>query len=242
MVILDYALGHYADLRMVLEESQATARTVGDDWLLAFSLIFAAMDALGRGDRAAARAASQESLIRARQSNDLWLSAFARMIAGADFVFSDDYQGARAHLVEALSDAEAAGERWLTVVAACNLADLVRRQGDCDHAFALTKQSIARCQELGERSMAAMCLQQFAGIAVVRRQLEKAARLYGAAEELREAVGYPIEAIDRPFYDQDVAALRAQLDPATLADAWAAGRRLTLEQATHLALEETPDV
>jgi hypothetical protein len=71
-------------------------------------------------------------------------------------------------------------------------------------------------------------------------QPERAARLLGAVDALREMIGYRLAAAERTDYDRDVAAIRAQLDAATFAAAWAAGQALTLEQAIAEALEASP--
>ena len=58
-----------------------------------------------------------------------------------------------------------------------------------------------------------------------------AARLWGAAEALREAIGAPMAPVDRPDYDRAVTAARAQLGERAFATAWAKGRAMTPEQA-----------
>jgi len=70
--------------------------------------------------------------------------------------------------------------------------------------------------------------------------LERAARLLGATEAVREAIQIGLSAAypDRIEYDRYVAAVRAQLDEAVFAAAWAEGRALTLEQAIEYALSE----
>jgi len=69
------------------------------------------------------------------------------------------------------------------------------------------------------------------------QQLERAARLFGAAEALRAAAGVPLTPFDRADYDRDVAAIQAQLDNAALKAAWVEGRAMSLEQAVAYALE-----
>ena len=59
----------------------------------------------------------------------------------------------------------------------------------------------------------------------------RAARLFGAAEALRETLGTQLLAFHRRSRDPGVAGLRAVLDGAAVEAAWAAGRGLTLEQA-----------
>lgn len=59
----------------------------------------------------------------------------------------------------------------------------------------------------------------------------RAARLFVAAAALREAVGASMDPVDRAASDRDVAHLRARLDEAVVARAWAAGRGLPLAEA-----------
>ena len=66
-----------------------------------------------------------------------------------------------------------------------------------------------------------------------------AARIWGAAERLREEIGSPVLPVDRPGYDRRVIAARAARgDDAAFDRAWREGRALTLEQAIDLALAE----
>jgi DNA-binding CsgD family transcriptional regulator len=58
-----------------------------------------------------------------------------------------------------------------------------------------------------------------------------AARLWGAAESLREAIGRPMPPVYRAEYERSVAAARAQLGEKAFAAAWAEGRTMTPEQA-----------
>ena len=68
----------------------------------------------------------------------------------------------------------------------------------------------------------------------------RAARLFGAAEALRETLGAPLFPSHLNHYQQGVAAARAQLDDKTFAAAWAEGRAMTLEQAIAYALDGGP--
>ncbi len=65
-----------------------------------------------------------------------------------------------------------------------------------------------------------------------------AARLFGAAEALREALGFPLESERlRSEYEHAVDLLTAKLDATALFDAWEEGRRCTFDEAFDLALE-----
>ena len=78
------------------------------------------------------------------------------------------------------------------------------------------------------------------GIAQIDRaqgHVERATRLFGAAEALREALGKPIAPVFAAEYDREVEALRDALDAKRFALEWAAGRALALDEAVQLALE-----
>ena len=92
---------------------------------------------------------------------------------------------------------------------------------------------------MGHRPAVANQFESFAFIAVAQAQPERAARLLGAAEALREVVGTPMLEDERVEYDRQVAALRAALDPARLDEAWAAGNALDMDQAIADALQES---
>jgi hypothetical protein len=65
----------------------------------------------------------------------------------------------------------------------------------------------------------------------------RAARLFGAAEALREKEDIPIMPVDRPIHVQTVAQARNDLNEADWEKTWQEGRTMTLEQAIRHALE-----
>jgi hypothetical protein len=71
-----------------------------------------------------------------------------------------------------------------------------------------------------------------------QRWSERAARFCGAASVV--GLSYPrVSPFDQIEYDHIVAAIRAQLDEATFAAAWAEGRQMTLDEAIAEALAES---
>ena len=58
-----------------------------------------------------------------------------------------------------------------------------------------------------------------------------AARLWGAAENLRETIGTPLPPVYRADYERSVAATRTQLGEQAFAATWQEGRNMTPEQA-----------
>src|SRR5205814_213515 len=67
--------------------------------------------------------------------------------------------------------------------------------------------------------------------------LQRMARLFGAAEALREAMHLPLPPVDRGDY-QSIPTARESLGEAVFAAAWAEGRAMALKEAVEYALEE----
>jgi predicted ATPase len=126
--------------------------------------------------------------------------------------------------------------------ALCGMGNVAHRRGADEEAWALYQESLALRQDLGETQGIAECLEGVAAVCGSRGQTTRAARLLGAAESLRDALGVPRPPGEQPAYEQQVTALRAGLSEQALAEAWAEGRRLTLEQAVACVQEEADPV
>jgi hypothetical protein len=72
-------------------------------------------------------------------------------------------------------------------------------------------------------------------IAVAKEQPERAARLFGAAEALREKLGADMTAYERMEYEPEVASLREGMDAEAFEAAWAAGAGMDVDRAIALA-------
>src|SRR5262249_5227198 len=81
-------------------------------------------------------------------------------------------------------------------------------------------------------------LEGLAAVTVAQAQPERAARLFGAAERLREEIGACVPRAERADHERSVAAVRTALGEEAFAAAWAAARALSLEQAVAFALQE----
>ena len=81
-------------------------------------------------------------------------------------------------------------------------------------------------------------LEAMAFTAIARGGGQRAARLLGAAEALREASHDPMTVDERREYDAALERLRGILDGPALDTAWAAGRGLKADAAVALAVAE----
>jgi DNA-binding NarL/FixJ family response regulator len=93
-------------------------------------------------------------------------------------------------------------------------------------------------QELGSGLLLAICLEGLAAVYGAKGEGTRAARLYGAVEALRLAIGAPLSPADQPELERHLATAHATLDAASWEAAWADGRAMTPEQAAEYALSE----
>jgi hypothetical protein len=112
------------------------------------------------------------------------------------------------------------------------------REGNHTEAHALLANGLRGFQEIGASEGIQLALRGLAALATVRRQPERAARLFGAAEALRERIRIVLPPVERPEYEQYVADARAQMDDQVFTAAWAEGQALSLDEAVQYALHE----
>jgi len=77
-----------------------------------------------------------------------------------------------------------------------------------------------------------------AALAGSRGQPVRSARLWGAAEALREALGIVFSPVEQRLYGAYIATMRIQLDKTAREVAWAEGQAMTFEEAVEYALSE----
>jgi tetratricopeptide (TPR) repeat protein len=183
------------------------------------------------GDYKRAHDLARECLSLARETGDPWLNGQLLILLGELARIQGDYDQALSLYSERLALMQQVGDRWSVAVVFHNIGQVAQHQGDYVRARALHVEALKLHRELGAQRGIALGLEKLAGVAGAQWQPARAARLLGAAEALRQAVGSPVEGTDRPDYERFVAVARAGLDEKSFASAWAEGRAMTLEQA-----------
>src|SRR5207249_6580001 len=105
-----------------------------------------------------------------------------------------------------------------------NLGGAAEEQGEYEQARALYKEGLGLSEEVGNKMGTAVCLKGLAGVAGAQGHADQAARLMGAVEAVREALGTPLPPEDRVDQERIQGPLRTALGEAAFAAAWEAGR------------------
>jgi tetratricopeptide (TPR) repeat protein len=128
------------------------------------------------------------------------------------------------------------GDQHRTNMIHSECAHMQRLEGHHDKAESMYRETILEWQRLGHRAAVANQLECFAFIAKVNEQPERATKLLGAAERLRETIHIDMSPMERVEYDREVADLKANMDRKLFAALWEEGKSMTMEQAIQLAL------
>jgi predicted ATPase len=232
--------GDAATARLHLEEGLALFRELGDQGGIAWGLVTLGEVAVMQEDAAWATALLEEglTLFRAIQRRDG--VAWALNHLGHVAQIQDDYERAtRLHDESLPLFRESAALNLGNLGAAWafhSLGETALAQGSATDAATQLGNALVLFRELGDRAGIAWCLAGLAGVAVLDDEPDRAARLWGAAEAQRKAIGAREAPAARATHERLMAAARKQLGEAAFDAAWAAGEAATMEQAIDEAL------
>ena len=160
------------------------------------------------------------------------LTGIAHANLGIAALGQERFEVATDHLESALEHHRRIGYRWGVIRALRDLGDAARDQGHHAQALARYRDSLGPARECGDARVIIDALSGLATTAVSWDQHTRAARLFAAADRLRDAVGTPLLLkADRAAYERGIAAAREGLGEAEFAAAWSAGAALSVEGA-----------
>jgi predicted ATPase/DNA-binding CsgD family transcriptional regulator len=217
----------------VLEESLTLAHELGDKRSIAYVLIYSSEVDLRQGNYATAWTRREEALAIFRETGKKQDVAWALGSLGELARLQGDYARAGALYEESLPLSEEWGSQhgWILH----NLGHVAQYYGETTRAAELFKESLMLRNRAGEKEGMAEALAGLAGVAAAEGQPERAARLFGAAEALREAIHLSIRLYNRTPYDRYLPIARAQSDEERFTRAWAEGKAMSLKQAIDYA-------
>jgi tetratricopeptide (TPR) repeat protein len=150
-----------------------------------------------------------------------------------------DFERAEALLEENLAMARELKHPHFTAMSLLGLGIVATRRGDHGQAKTLLEEGLVLSRKLGYIVSVAECLETLAGLAGALGDFPRAARLWGAADALREVTGCPWSRKERRLHEPYLAAARSRTDQATWEAAFTEGRSMTIEEAISYALEES---
>jgi tetratricopeptide (TPR) repeat protein len=216
----------YAAARERFEASLALNRELGNREGIANALEELATVFDEQGERGPQDALLQESLAMYRELDDRGGVAAVLGHLGMEAWGRREYGRAMETLQEALALYRAVDDRRGIARLLGNQSLVALSQRDYARATTLCRQSLTLYHEAGDAWAIARYLPVLAGAALGLSRPERAARLLGAAEVMRERLNAPLPPIVRTPHERTIAALRVALGAPAFASAWEKGRSM----------------
>ncbi len=218
------------------ERSLGYARRAGSDSLISAALHSLACAHLDQGDYAQARRLFEESLLRRRRLRDTRNTANSLLHLGIATLLEGDHGQATALLEESLSLVRELENLVLEAAVLLGLGLVALFEGTFERGADLIGEGLVLCSRLGDKRTAVECLHALAGVSAAAGDLPRAATLSGAGEALLMLIHAPPSPAERAVQDRFIAPARVKLGEDAFANAYAAGREMSLERAVEYAL------
>lgn len=235
--------GEYATAQAIGEAGRALATLHRHPGGEARALLMLAIAADFQGDFDRGVALHRQALER---RDALAAPDFSRLLVclAGDYQQLGDLDQAETLAMEALALAREAGHGWSEVLALGVLAHVAVDRGEPGEGLRLGLECFDAAHTLGAKQGVAGALGALGGVFLRAGQPERATRLLAAGRALGDAVGVvPIGVVpmaNNDYFEHIRAAARQRLDEQAFASAWAAGWKLSPEEALAAVLTE-PD-
>jgi non-specific serine/threonine protein kinase len=207
-------------------------------WPVAFASFVLGNLVVAEGETSKANALFDDAVAIAR-------SAAAAHITGLVLIgpmymawLAGDYDRARALIDESVGLLRSSG-KWMLATALWNRCVVLLSQGRPELAAESGREGVACAHETADARALTWCLHGMGCIAAARKQLDRAARLLGAAEGLSESIGAPLPPFVYRYESEFLPGLRQALGDEKFAAAWTEGRQLKPEAAVEYALQDS---
>jgi len=215
-LLVFYGQGDALSAGSFLEEASRILREEGNTVGVAVSLLRSAEVALlGQGDLAAADVLAEEALGFFSELSYKGGMAEALFVLARVQARQGNYPAARSRYEEILTLTKQGDDK-------CNVGNPWRVH---------SRDLPTHPSEVDDQLNLPFYLEGLAEVVAAQGEGAWAARLWGAAEALREDLNTPLPAVFRTEYELAIAAVRTQLGEHAFAAAWAEGRTITPEQA-----------
>jgi predicted ATPase len=233
---IDFFRGAYAEGFSLLGTASAELERLGDAARSAEAESFRALCALALEEVDRAHELALRAVERIRPLTEPWRLGILLVNLGNVERHQRAFDEAAARYAESISIFGEVRDDWALGMAYRNLGMVDAARGEVDRAIGHLQCSLGHLRKTGERWFVSRGLEELAANLVAREQYDEAARLFGAGEALREAVGAPLVPFYRSAYEAAVGSLRRGISEPRWQAEWEAGRAMTIEEALAFAL------
>jgi tetratricopeptide (TPR) repeat protein len=219
------------------EGELARHRKRGDKLRIAGTLVTLCFIGIHRQDNQQVVSLAKECLTLSQKEGDGGNTAHALTYLGLAALYRGQYQQAASRFEESLTLYRKEKEWQGLSYALNNLGLAILYQGDHALAKPLFLESLTLKQKMGDEWALPWALEGLAGVSVLQQAPERAARLYGASQALRDRVESSLPLDKCPGFEQSVAASRTELGEVAFRAAWKEGYEMSSDEALGYALD-----
>jgi len=238
LAFIGFVAGNYSEAHTWYQESLALFRELGDRWNTADTLFYDGLVNFLQGDCTLAGTLLDSALALFRVLGDKRGTAYSQSILGHVALHQGCFAEARLLMQESLAIhrelEDLRGIGW----GISGLGWVAFLEGNYTAAEEFFEKGLAILRESDQKWFIAFCLEGLAGVATAQGQPTWAARVWGAAKMLREAIHAPMPPVERAFYDYMLTTARGLTDGNAFDAAWLEGQTMIPEHALAMPKSE----
>jgi predicted ATPase/class 3 adenylate cyclase len=224
-------LGRWSEAFEAGEEARKVAQARREGVALSIALAALGMSTLMSGDIEKVHEYLRAGKAVIQELGSSWIGLHILMMEGRLLAITGKLDHAESIYREAIHGFQEFGEPTQTNITRSELAHTLRRQGKWEQALALYRETILYFRDRGHEPAVANQLECFAYIAIAQKEPEKAGRLLGAAQAIRERTNNPIHLPwETADYEQAMEKLGEMLG--------GAGRDAVMDEGWSMTLDE----
>jgi predicted ATPase/DNA-binding CsgD family transcriptional regulator len=224
-----------------LDEALSIAQKLRDSPGIAYVTQVRGLSALFQGDPLGAVTHLEQALAEHRAVGDEAAMAYDGIQLAVSLELLGEHERAVAQFEQCLTTSQARGEHWIRALALWALGIAACRHGDYTRSTSAEQESIRLKLPLDDRLGIALSLDVLAWTAAASGKSERAARLLGAAQAIREALGASLAPFRHlaQMYSRYELSARQSLGEVAFDLAFKQGLELGFDNAVAYALGET---
>ena len=232
--------GEYNRARVLCEESLALSgdlrdtKRVADPQLLMAQMLFDT-----QATPTIVRSQVEDVLVLYRQVDDKEGIAACFHLLGQITLLQGETEEARSWFKQSVALHKELGHQAGLAWAVSGLARVALAQSDYVAARNRYEESLVRARAIDDQELLVTCVEGLAMVMSAQGEPVWAARLWGAAEVLRETIGEPLSPVEHAFYESAIMDAHRRLGERAFTAAWAEGRTMTPDQALQAQLPRT---
>ncbi len=235
---IEFSQGNLPEAQRLFQESVSHFRSLGSQSATAFALSHLGQAAFYQGEIEKSQLLLEESFALSNATGDTRgpLIAILKNYLAEIAIHTKQIPRSRELINQCLTLCKDSGYTWCAELGNCTAGLLALQEGDLPSARGYFQISLSLQQSLKEHWRSVALLEIVACLLVIRQEWLAAARLYGAAANLRIFLAISAFPVYRSQHEESLQQLRDHLQSETMDEAWSAGQSLSLDQAILYAL------